>query len=44
MYRLHQVLKDRSDPPTDDELVFASAKTVMDAGTANAYFSQVETV
>ena len=41
MYRLYIILKDRTDPPTNDELAIASAEKVLDAGSANAYLGQV---
>jgi hypothetical protein len=42
MYRLYLVLKDRTNPPTEEELAIASAEKVLDAETANAYLGRVE--
>jgi hypothetical protein len=42
MYRLYIILKDRTDPPTDDELAIASAEKVLDTESANAYLGRVE--
>jgi len=42
MYRLYVILKDRTDPPTDDELAIASTAKVLDTESANAYLGQVE--
>ena len=42
MYRLYIILKDRTDPPTNDELAIASAEKVLDTETANAYLGRVE--
>jgi hypothetical protein len=44
MHRLYLLLKDRTDPATDEELAIASAKKVLDVKTANTYLAQVETV
>ena len=43
MHRLYNILKDSTDPPTDDELAIASGKKVLDAEAANAYLGRVET-
>ena len=42
MYRLYIILKDRTHPPTDDELAIASAEKVLDTESANAYLERVE--
>jgi hypothetical protein len=42
MYRLYLVLKDCTNPPTEEELAIASAEKVLDAEMANAYLRQVE--
>ena len=42
MYRLYIILKDRTGPPTDDELAIASAEKVLDTEAANAYLGRVE--
>ena len=42
MYRLYLVLKDRTNPPTDEDLAIASRKKILDAETANSYLGQVE--
>ena len=42
MYRLYIILKDRTEPPTDDELAIASAEKVLDTEAANAYLGRVE--
>ena len=44
MYRLYIILKDRTDPPTNEELAIASAEKVLDAEAANAYLGRVEAV
>ena len=41
MYRLYIILKDRTKPPTDDELAIASAEKVLDVEAANAYLVEV---
>ena len=38
MYRLYLILKDRTDPPTDEELAIASGKKVLDTEIANSYY------
>ena len=42
MYRLYELLKVRSDPPTQDELDMASGKKKLDGPAAHAYVSQLE--
>lgn len=42
MYRLYELLKVRSDPPTQDELDMASGKKKLDGPAARAYVSQLE--
>jgi hypothetical protein len=42
MFRLYEILKVRSDPPTQDELDIASAKKKLDDPAARAYVSQLE--
>jgi hypothetical protein len=42
MYRLYVILKDRTEPPTPDDLAIASATKVLDAEAANAYLGRVE--
>jgi hypothetical protein len=42
MYRLFVILKDRSDPPTDEELAIASGEKVLDADAANTYLGRAE--
>ena len=37
MYRLYIILKDCTDPPTNEELAIASTKKVLDVEAANAY-------
>jgi hypothetical protein len=41
-YRLYLILKDRTDPPTDEDLAIASGEKVLDAEAANAYLRRVE--
>jgi len=42
MYRLYVILKDRTEPPTPDDLGIASTTKVLDAEAANAYLGRVE--
>jgi hypothetical protein len=42
MYRLYIILKDRSDPPTDEDIAIASGEKVLDAAAANSYFGRVD--
>ena len=42
MYRLYVILKDRTEPPTPDDLGIASGTKVLDAEVANAYLGRVE--
>jgi len=43
MHRLFLILKDCTNPTTDDELPITSGKKPLDAETANTYLVQVET-
>jgi hypothetical protein len=42
MYRLYLILKDCTNPPTNEELAIASGKKVLDAEVADSYLRQVE--
>jgi len=42
MHRLYMVLKDHTEPLTDDELAKASTEKVLDTEVANAYLRRVE--
>lgn len=42
LYRLYELLKARSDPPTQDELDIASGKKTINGTAARAYISQSE--
>jgi hypothetical protein len=42
MYRLYLILKDHTNPLTDEELAIASGKKVLDAEVANSYLGRVE--
>jgi hypothetical protein len=42
IYRLYLRMKERTDPPTDEELAIASGKKVLDAKAANSYHGRVE--
>jgi hypothetical protein len=42
MYRLYIILKDQTDPPTNNELAIASAEKVLDTEAANTYLGRVE--
>jgi len=42
MHRLYIILKNCTEPPTDDELAIASAEKVLDTEAANTYLGQVE--
>ena len=42
MYRLYIIIKNRTKPPTDEELEIACGKKVLDTDTANSYLGQVE--
>jgi hypothetical protein len=44
MYRLYIIMKNRTDPPTDEELKIACSKRVLDTDAANSYLGQVEVV
>ena len=42
MYRLYLILKNCTEPPTDEELDIACGKKVLDADAANSYLGCVE--
>jgi hypothetical protein len=42
MYRLYCVLKDRAEPPTAEEIGFASGKTVLDPKSDAEYLKKLE--
>jgi hypothetical protein len=42
MYRLFTVLKNRKEPPTEEEILIASGKKVLDPATAVDYLRQLE--
>ena len=42
MYRLYCVLKDRAEPPSAEEIEFASGKTVLDAKSDAEYLKRLE--
>jgi hypothetical protein len=42
MYRLFTVLKNRKEPPTEEEILIASGKKVLDPATATDYLRQLE--
>jgi hypothetical protein len=42
MYRLYCILKDREEPPTSDELAFASGKKKLDGNTEAEYFKKLQ--
>ena len=42
MHRLYLILKDQTDPPTNEELAIASGQKVLDLEAANAYLGSVE--
>ena len=42
MYRLYCVLKDRAEPPTTEEIGFASGKTVLDPKSDTEYLKKLE--
>lgn len=42
MYWLYSVLKNRSEPPTEDERLIASGKKMLDPATAAEYLVQLE--
>jgi hypothetical protein len=42
MYRLYIIMKNRTDPPTNEELETACSKKVLDMDVANSYLGQVE--
>ncbi len=41
MFRLYELLKSRSDPPTDEEIQIASAQKVLDPQTASRYLDKL---
>ena len=42
MYRLYEVLKGRSTPPTDEELLIAAGKKVLDPKAASEFLQKLE--
>jgi hypothetical protein len=42
MYRLYEVLKGRPTPPTDEELLIAAGKKVLDPDAASAFLKKLE--
>jgi hypothetical protein len=42
MYRLYLIMKNRTEPPTKDELAITSGEKAMDAEAASLYLGQVE--
>jgi hypothetical protein len=42
MYRLYALMKDCTNPPTEEELAIASAQKVLDAEAANMYLGHAE--
>lgn len=42
MYRLFVMLKDRSEPPTEEERAIAAGKRAIDPAAATAYLGQLE--
>jgi hypothetical protein len=42
MYRLYSILKDRAEPPTADEIGFASGKKVLDPKSDSEYLKKLE--
>jgi hypothetical protein len=42
MYRLYEVLKGRSTPPTDEELLIAAGKKVLDSQAATEFLRKLE--
>jgi hypothetical protein len=42
MYKLYRVLKDRAEPPTPEEIEFASGKKVLDAKNGSEYLKKLE--
>jgi hypothetical protein len=42
MYRLFLLLKDRNEPPTEDEIAIGAGKKVLDPTAANEYLVQLE--
>jgi hypothetical protein len=42
MHRLYLVLKDRAEPPTEEEVLFASAKKILNHAKASEYLLQLE--
>ncbi|KAJ6506011.1 hypothetical protein DFH09DRAFT_883395, partial [Mycena vulgaris] len=43
MHRLYEILKGRSEPPTQDELDIAAGKKHLDSAAASAYLGKLET-
>jgi hypothetical protein len=42
MYKLYRVLKDRAEPPTPEEIEFATGKKVLDAKNGCEYLKKLE--
>jgi len=42
MYRLYLILKDRSEPPTEEEKAIAAGKQVLDPSKATKYLEQLQ--
>ena len=42
MHRLYLILKDRKEPPTDDEIAIAAGRKVLDSALADDYLVQLE--
>ena len=42
MHRLYLILKDRKEPPTDDEIAIAAGRKVLDPVLAADYLVQLE--
>ena len=42
MHRLYLILKDRKEPPTDDEIAIAAGRKVLDPALAADYLVQLE--
>ena len=43
MFRMYCILKDRTKPPTPEEVAFASAKQALDAKSKSEYIQRLET-
>jgi hypothetical protein len=42
MYRLYDIMKSHTDPPSEEELAIASGAKVLDAEAANSYLGRVK--